>query len=105
VGSRSLTRLVRRLWAGEVPLARAFWDYGIIGGTALNALTTVASMTLLALRGMEAAALVVFLLPIPYNVLIVIAVWRSASAYAGRPLWAGIARIAIIAWAAAASTL
>lgn len=100
-----MTRLVRRLWAGEVPLARAFWDYGIIGGTVLNALTTIAAMTLLAVGGMEAAALAVFVLPIPYNLLIVIAVWRSASAYGGRPLWAGIARVAIIAWAAAASTL
>jgi hypothetical protein len=96
---------VRRLWRGEVPLARAFWDFGIIGGTALNALTTVLSLALLAADGLETVALAAFVLPVPYNLLIVVAVWRSASAYQGRRLWAGLARLAIIAWAAAASTL
>lgn len=100
-----MIRLVRRLWAGEVPLVRVFWDFGIIGGTALNALTTVLSLALLAADGLETAALAAFALPIPYNLLIVVAVWRSASAYQGRRLWAGLARLAIIVWAAAASTL
>lgn len=100
-----MIRLVRRLWRGEVPLARAFWDFGIIGGTALNALTTVLSLALLAADGLETVALAAFVLPVPYNLLIVVAVWRSASAYQGRRLWAGLARLAIIAWAAAASTL
>lgn len=97
--------VVRRLWTGEVPLVRAFWDYGIIGGTALNALTTVSAMALLASEGLEAAALALFALPIPYNLLVVVAVWRSAKAYGGRPIWANTARIAIVLWALAASTL
>jgi hypothetical protein len=98
-------RLLRRLWSGEVPLVRTFWDFGIIGGTALNALTTVLSLALLAADGLETAALAAFLMPVPYNLLIVVAVWRSASAYQGRRLWASLARLAIIAWAAAVSTL
>ena len=44
-------------------------------------------------------ALAVFLLPLPSNVLGVIAVWRSAACYGGDPTWAQAARIAIIAWA------
>lgn len=96
---------LRRLVAGEAPLARAFWDYGIIGGTALNALTTVAAMALLAAEDLEAAALVLFALPIPYNLLVVVAVWRSASAYAGRAVWADLARLAIVLWALTASAL
>lgn len=96
---------VRRLWAGEVPLARAFWDYGFIGGTALNALVTFSAMAVLAMDAPGALAVGLFLLPAPYNLLVVVAVWRSAAAYEGRRLWAGLARIAIVLWAAAATAL
>ena len=97
--------IVRRLWAGELPLARAFWSYAIIGGTALNGVTTLLAMALLAMDAPAGVAVILFALPIPYNLLMLVAVWRSAGAYQGSRLWADLARVAIVIWAAAAVLL
>jgi glyoxylase-like metal-dependent hydrolase (beta-lactamase superfamily II) len=35
---------VRRLWAGELPLATAFWSCAILWGTVLNLLSTLAAL-------------------------------------------------------------
>jgi hypothetical protein len=97
--------ILRRLWGGEVPLARAFWYYAMIGGTALNAMTTLLAMALLSMDAPAALAVIVFALPIPYNLLVLVAVWRSAGAYQGLGIWADLARAAIVVWAAAAVLL
>jgi hypothetical protein len=95
--------LLRRLWAGEVPLAQVFWTYAMIGGSAFNLAATLAAMTLLAADAPEVTAIVAFALPIPYNLLMLIAVWQSARAYRGAHLWADLARLAIIVWTIAAT--
>jgi hypothetical protein len=97
--------LIARLWAGEVPLARVFWSYAMIGGTALNAAATLLAMALLAADAPALLALAAFALPIPYNLFVLVAVWRSASAYQGPRLLADLARVASVIWAVAASTL
>lgn len=97
--------VVRRLWAGAVPLASAFWSYAMIGGTALNVATTLLAMALVAMDAPAVVAVIVFALPIPYNLLVLVAVWRSAGAYQGLRIWADLARGAILAWAAAAILL
>ena len=97
--------IVRRLWGGEVPLARAFWNYAMIGGTALNAVTTLLAMALVAMDAPAAVAVIVFALPIPYNLVVLVAVWRSAGAYEGPSIRADLARAAIVVWAAAAVLL
>jgi hypothetical protein len=43
-------------------------------------------------------AIVIFLLPVPYVVVAVVGVWRSADAYGGPQHWATLARIAALAW-------
>jgi hypothetical protein len=40
----------------------------------------------------------IFLLPLPYNVLAVVGVWRSADTYNGPRHWATLARVAAVAW-------
>jgi hypothetical protein len=97
--------ILRRLWAGEVPLAQAFWSWTVVVGTALNAASSLLAMALLAMDAPAMAAVGVFGLPIPYNVLMVVAVWRSAESYAGPRLWADLARIGVLLWAIAASVL
>jgi hypothetical protein len=97
--------IARRLWDGEVPLPRVFWSYGMIGGTALNAAATLLAMALLAMDVPGAVAAIVFVLPIPYNLLVLVAVWRSAAAYQGLSIWADLARGAILVWAVAAILL
>jgi hypothetical protein len=87
-----------RLWHGEEPLARAFWEYAMLYGTLLNAATTVATFAALAANLPVLIALALHLLPVPYNVFVVIAVWRSARRYSGPPQWATLARVGVVAW-------
>jgi hypothetical protein len=104
-GPNRVRMLIARLWAGEVPLARVFWHYAIVGGTALNVLATLLAMALLAADAPELLALAVHALPIPYNLFVLVAVWRSASVYEGPRLLADLARFTSVIWAVAASTL
>jgi hypothetical protein len=43
-------------------------------------------------------AIAIFLLPVPYIVVAIVGVWRSADAYNGPPHWATLARIAAVGW-------
>jgi hypothetical protein len=90
---------VLRLWRGEVAMARVFWEYAIAFGTLLNLITTGLAFAAYLTTGSALLTVVIFFLPLPYNVLIVVAVWRSANRYHGRPVWATLARIGVVAWA------
>ena len=104
--SRGRTRApVRALWAGEVPLARAFWGYAVAGGVALNLATTALSLALFTAQAPTVLAVVAHALPLPYNAFVFVAVWRSASLYRGRRLWADLARAAIVPWTILATVL
>jgi hypothetical protein len=100
-----MTAHLIRWGRGEIPLAHAFWLYAVGYGALINLIATAAAFGVLAAGGAGLLALAVFLLPLPYNVLGVIAVWRSAAVYAGDPTWATAARIAIIAWAILATLI
>ncbi len=95
--------LVRSLWRGEVPLGRAFWWYTVILGSLLNLLTTVLFMMLLAFEVPPALAFVAYVFPVPYNLFILFAVWRSADSYRGSPEHALLARVTVTLWAVVAS--
>lgn len=90
------------LWKGRVPLRQAFWEYAIIYGTTANLLVTLVSLMAFT-QGLHALGFVVHVLPIPYNALMIVAVWRSAARYTGAPIWATLARALILVWAAIAS--
>ena len=47
----------------------------------------------------------VHLSPLPYNLLALVAVWRSAANWRGAPRWATLARLVIVVWLAAATAL
>lgn len=87
-------KLVRDLWAGDVPLAKAFWEYAVLYAILLNALTTMGSFALWS-QGWMASGLIVHLLPVPYAALCYVAVWRAAGKYPGDRKWAGMARVAV----------
>jgi len=101
-GARAPGSVLRRLWAGEAPLGQVFWQYAMIGGTALNVVTTLLAMALLAADAPGLLALTAFALPIPYNLFVLVAVWRSAGAYEGPRLLADLARVISVIWAVAA---
>lgn len=95
--------LLSRLWRGEVALTRAFWEYGMLYGSLANLAATIAAFAVLALGWPPVLALTIFFLPVPYNVLIVVAVWRSANRHDGSRLWANLARLAVVVWAVVAA--
>lgn len=92
--------IFRRLWAGDVSLARSFWEFSVGYGLALNIMATIASMSVAAAGYSGWVALAVFLLPAPYSLFALVAVWRSAARHSGSKLWADLARPASVVWTA-----
>jgi hypothetical protein len=91
------------LWYGRVPLARIFWEYAIVYGSFANLVTTFAALAAFTKGVPVAVGLLIFFLPAPYNLLMVVGVWRSAARFRGAPTWATLARASIIIWAAIAT--
>lgn len=94
-------RRIVELWRGEVPLAQTFWLWAILGGLLVNSVATIATFTVLANDAPGLLAVALYFTPIPYDVLMVVAVWRSAARHDGRPEHANWARVAVLAWAVA----
>lgn len=89
---------IGRLWAGDVPLSEAFWQYCVLYGLLVNLVT---SLLFLALVINEANAIVLVLayaIPMPYNFVIAVAVWRSANSYPGPKEHANLARFVTVIW-------
>jgi hypothetical protein len=86
------------LWKGQLPLARAYWEFGVVYVVLANLCATGAALGGLAAGLPGALAVVIFLLPAPYILVAVVGVWRSASAYEGPPHWAMLARYSSIVW-------
>jgi len=89
------------LWSGEVPLGEVFWTYAVAGGLLVNAIGTI-----LCLWALSAGAALLFIylpmaVPIPYNLFMLVAVWRSADRYTGPRERADLVRAVIILWTAA----
>jgi hypothetical protein len=88
---------LRDLWRGHLPLETAFWKYAIIYGLALNVVATVVALMLVALDAPIAYAIIVHLLPVPYGVLAICGVWRSADRSARRD-YSSLAKAGVVAW-------
>ena len=93
-----MTRLIGQLWAGQVPLGEAFWRYTVAYGLMLNLVTHALFFALLAGDANMALVALAFALPIPYNVLMIVAVWRSADRYQGPKSRADLAFIVALLW-------
>ncbi len=92
-------------WRGEVPLGRAFRPWGILGGGVVALFATVLALALVTAGAPAWLAALVFAAHVPWNLVLLVGVWRSA----GRPEVGGdtafLARLAIAAWLAALSVL
>lgn len=93
-----MMRLIKRLWAGEIPLDQAFWRYTVVYGLVLNLVTHALFFALLVRGANIVLVALAFALPVPYNLLVIVAVWRSADRYQGPKSWAELARIAAVLW-------
>ncbi len=93
-------RTLSALWSGRLPLGEAFWKYAVLIGAMVNLAATGGSLAVLAAGLPGALALGVHLLPLPYNAVIAVGVWRSAARYAGPRRHAEAACFAVLVWAA-----
>lgn len=85
-------RKLKALWYGEVPLAEAFWHWAVFWGVLAN-LVTSGLFWVLAVNDLHPALLApTYLMPLPYNVFVCVAVWRSAAGYDGPAQHAELAR-------------
>ena len=71
------TGFFSRRWRGAVPLSRLFWLDMIGIATLVNLLASLAALILLS-RGADARlAVALHFAPLPYNLFLFMAVWRS----------------------------
>jgi hypothetical protein len=90
-----MTKL-RSLWLGELPLGEAFWTWAIGVALLVNLTTSVLFLALISVDRPWAALFVGYVLSVPYSVLAVVGVWRSAARYQGHAGHADLARIATV---------
>ncbi len=93
-----MTQAIKDLWAGERPLRHVFWHYAVGYGLLMNLTTHLVFLAVLLNDASLGLAVVAFALPIPYNVFVAVAVWRSADRYQGSKSWADMARVATVIW-------
>ena len=87
---------MRSLWSGELPLDEAFWTWAIGIGLLVNLTSSVLFLALITIDRPWSALFVGYVLSVPYNVLAVVGVWRSAARYQGPASHADLARIATV---------
>lgn len=96
---------MRSLWRGEVPLSRAFWEYAVVYGLIATLCAGGAAAAALIADLPVAIAILLHLLPVPYYLVALVGVWRSAAAYPGPPIWSSLARPAVVVWTIAITVL
>ncbi|HXV23103.1 MAG TPA: hypothetical protein VED46_02475 [Alphaproteobacteria bacterium] len=85
-------------WRGDLPLGRAFWLWGILGGGIVSLASTLLALGILAGGGSGWLALAGFAAHIPWNLVLLVGIWRSSARPGIRPEVAQMARLAIVAW-------
>jgi hypothetical protein len=98
-------RAVLEFWRGGLPLGRALWLWGILGGGVVNLFSTLLAVALLAAGASLWLAALVFVAHIFWNLVLLVGVWRSP----GRPEvnydTARLARMIIVTWVVILSVL
>ncbi|TGQ43995.1 MULTISPECIES: hypothetical protein [unclassified Mesorhizobium] len=77
----------RSRWQGMVPLDRLFWRDLVVVGSAINLASSVAALILLGLKLSLALVLAVHFAPVPYNIFLTFAVWRTTEKTGGAKAW------------------
>ena len=94
--STGLLRYLRALWQGERPLSQVFWSDMIVIGTLVNVLASVAALLLIVSGAPVAVGVFAHFAPLPYNILLFLAVWRSAARETS--IWSFAAQPAALVW-------
>lgn len=85
-------RELAQLWRGDLPLGVAFWTWAVCGGIAVNAVSKLGFLLLLSEGQVWPAMAANYALALPFGILALVGVWRSAAQFAGSPLQADLAR-------------
>ena len=86
-------RKLQLLWTGELPLGEAFWIYAVVGGLAVNLISSLAFLFLILVDWLLAALVVGYGFSVPYNLVALVGVWRAAARHEGEPGHAQWARM------------
>lgn len=86
-------RKLRDLWSGALPLGEAFWTFAIGIALLVNLTTSGLFLVLIMYDRPFAALFVGYVLSVPYNIVALVGVWRSAARYEGQAGLADLARI------------
>ncbi|MCA0033845.1 hypothetical protein [Mesorhizobium sp. B263B2A] len=73
----------RSRWLGQVPLDRLFWRDMLLVGTLINMASSALALVLLGLKLPLWLVLAVHFAPVPYNIFLTWAVWRTAEKSGG----------------------
>jgi len=90
-----MTKLLA-LWSGDLALNEAFWTWTVTVGLLVNIATSILFLVLILQDQPLAAVLVGYGLSVPYNIVALVGVWRSAAGYGGPSLHADLARFASV---------
>jgi hypothetical protein len=91
-GAAPVTRLAR-LWTGDLPLDEAFWGWAVAGGLLVNLATSLAFLTLMAADRPFVALVAGYGPSAPYNLVVLVGVWRAAARHTADPSRAQLMRI------------
>ena len=91
-------RTIVAFWRGGLPLGRAFWLWGVLGGGLVDLLVTPLALALVVVGMPGWVVVVVFLAHLPWNLVLLVGVWRSAGRHEVSPDTATLARSAILVW-------
>jgi hypothetical protein len=80
------------LWRGEMRLGEAFWTWAVLGGLFVNVSTSVVFLILITQDRPVMALIAGYGISLPYNLLALVGVWRSAARHDGPALEADLAR-------------
>jgi len=86
-------KTLKCLWNGELALPDAFWNWAVFGGLIVNLTSSAAFLFLIMAEHPVAAAVSGYLFSVPYNIVVLVGVWRSAARYDGERKWADTARL------------
>lgn len=87
---------LKALWRGDLSLGDAFWTWTVVTGLVVNVVTSILFAVLITKDLAVPALIFGYGLSIPYNILAVVGVWRSAARHDGPGLEAVLARWASV---------
>lgn len=92
----TLMEKLTSLWRGDLSLGEAVWTWAVLGGLLVNVTTSIAFLVLLSMDQPWPALIVGYGCSVPYNVVVVVGVWRSAARYNPPHRHGDSARVAVL---------